>query len=379
LRRVSFPAEFACLFALAGCEARRAALREMAIDTLARVDAARFERLLEERQLLPLIGTRAIDTGGGVVPDEFRAAVTGAVAASRARALALEVAGRELVDRLAAHGIAAMPLKGPYLATAVHGDPGLREALDIDLLVSPDDLDAAVDVLVRQGFHPPADVRRANGLPDLHFGLRHETLPRVELHWRIHWYEREFSRDLLARARVEDGLLRPRDEDLATSLLLFYARDGFYGVRLAADIAAWWDRYGDGLHGAFLEEHALRYPSLAPAMTAAVAVAEQVTGVPSGEWLGLGATHAHRVSLATRLADWTQAGDPDQLRANVSLVSGLLGPWGSAPDFVRRELFLQGLSAAQRAEHVLKVSARYALALWRVRGTRPWVELPVGP
>ncbi len=44
--------------------------------------------------------------------------------------------------------------------------------------------------------------RAASGWPaGLHETLVHPTLPRVELHWRVHWYERRFAADALVRAR----------------------------------------------------------------------------------------------------------------------------------------------------------------------------------
>jgi hypothetical protein len=369
--------ELETIFALAGCAERRAALRGMALDALARVDFERLEQTLRGRQLLPLIGTRAIEVRDGDVPDGFAGAVAAALASARAQGLALEFGARSVSDALAAGGIAAMPLKGPWLAVDAHGEIGFREAIDIDLLVAAGDLNRAVDLLIASGYERPVDARRHDGLPDLHFGLSHPKLPRVELHWRVHWYERDFSADMLQRANDEGDLLRPSADDLAASLLLFYARDGFYGVRLAADLAGWWDRHRHDVSGAFLEEHALRYPALAPALTASAIAAEQVAGVPALSWLGSGVAPGHRVAVATRLADWTQVGDIDQLRANVSLVGGLLGPPGSGVDFARRELLPPGMSAGQQLRHTAKILGRYALALWRVRRERPWVELPI--
>jgi hypothetical protein len=182
---------------------------------------------------------------------------------------------------------------------------------------------------------------------------------------------------MLARARPgRDGLLRPDDADLAASLLLFYARDGFHGVRYATDLASWWDRRPDDLAGAFLESHLDRYPALAPALTAAARAAGVVVGVPASEWLGMRAAAGRRVAIAARFADWTQQGDPDQLSANISLVGGLLGPPGSAWSFARRELLPYELRRASRLAHAAKRCGRYGLALWRVRGDRTWTGLP---
>ena len=260
-----------------------------------------------------------------------------------------------MVGTLAGAGVAALPLKGPLLASDLHGDLGLRETADVDLLVARTDLEQAVRTLVGEGFSQAPEARRADGLPGLHDVLRHPSLGEVELHWRIHWYEERFAGDMLARAEpAADGFLRPQPDDLAAALLLFYARDGFHGVRMAADIGAWWDRHGAELPAAFLEGHARRYPALAPALTAAAHAAERVVGVPAPSWLGAAAAAGPRVALATRLSDWAQDGDLDQLAANISLVGALLGPRGSTGDFARRELLPPGLGARRRAVHAVE-------------------------
>jgi hypothetical protein len=83
-----------------------------------------------------------------------------------------------------------------------------------------------------------------------------------------------------------------------------------------------------------------------------------------------------RAALAVRLADWTQDGERDQLAANISLVGGLLGPRRSVPDFVRRELVPDPGRPGASAVHAFKMSARYAAAVWKVRGEREWARTP---
>lgn len=331
-----------------------------------------LEQTLTERRLLPLIGSRAIAVEGASVPDTFRRAVLDARAAARAHGLAVEWSTRRTVALLAGRGISALPLKGPVLGQEAYDDLGLRPTADIDLLLHRDQLDAAVGLLLEQGFAPPTDPRRPDGLPELHWVMAHPGFPPVELHWRVHWYETQFSEDMLARASPGcDDILRPETADLVASLLLFYARDGFYGVRFAADLAAWWDRHGRALPPGFLEPYPRRYPELGPALTAAARVAEAVAGVPAVSWLGNASVPTRRVALATRLADWTQHGDPDQLRANVSLVGGLLGPPGSGPEFVRRELLEKATGRRATVVHCVKTGGRYVLALWRARRPGP--------
>ena len=362
------------IFLLAGGAARRARLRGRAREVLLRADFGALARDLERRRLLPLIGTRAIEVAGEACPPEFRAAVEAARREARARGLAVEASTRLAAERLAAEGIPALPLKGPLLADAAHGDIGLRDTSDVDLLVPRASLARSAELLADEAFRKPEDPLRDNGLPDLHLSLRGPERVSLELHWRVHWYEDAFSADMLERARPgADGLLRAQPDDLLASLLLYYARDGFHGVRLATDVAAWWDRHGDDLPPRLLEEHALRYRELRQAMSAAAAVVECVTGAPALEWLGSAAVHGRRVNLAERLADWTQAGDRDQVAANISLVDGLLGPSGSGRDFMRRELVPR---SGAPAPHAVKVVARCAIALWRVRGGRRWTPVP---
>ena len=47
--------------------------------------------------------------------------------------------------------------------------------------------------------------QRSGELPPLHETLTHSTLPRVELHWRAHWYEDRFAADALQRAERPDA------------------------------------------------------------------------------------------------------------------------------------------------------------------------------
>jgi hypothetical protein len=363
------------IFLLAGCAERRARLLPRTRTALARADFEALSRSLARRRLLPLIGGRALECCPDQCPPEFAAAVAQARRAARARGLAVEERTRWAVERLATEGIPALPLKGPLLAAAAHGDLGLRDTRDVDLLVPRSRLAEAVRLLDDGSFRTGDDPLRANGLPDLHLALRADAGPSIELHWRIHWYEDDFSADMLARAEPgRDGLLRARPADLAASLLLYYARDGFHGIRIAADIAAWWDRHGGELEPAFLEAHARRYPELTAALTAAADVVERLTGTPATAWLGAApAPRGRRIELAERLGNWSQVGDRDQLAANISLADGLLGPRGSGRDFARRQLRPREGAAPP---HAVKLLGRYAIALWRVRGGRSWAPLP---
>lgn len=94
-----------------------------------------------------------------------------------------------VLSRLEANGVEAILLKGAALALTVYPDPALRPMGDIDLLIRPSDLRAAVDALEAMGYEPENPPMR-RGLEYLFFfetnfrgGYR--SLLRFELHWNL--------------------------------------------------------------------------------------------------------------------------------------------------------------------------------------------------
>ena len=59
-----------------------------------------------------------------------------------------------LLALLAEAGIPAVPYKGPFLALALYGDLGLRQSVDLDLLVRPRDLSKTQTLLLQRGYRP---------------------------------------------------------------------------------------------------------------------------------------------------------------------------------------------------------------------------------
>ena len=344
------PPELRLALALARVRAQRGS----ALELLPGADLDALAAALHRRRVLPLLGTRLIELAGAEsLPGHFVEAVERARREHRAAALARLARLEVVLAALREHGIAAASLKGPLLAERVHGDVGLRSPGDLDMLVAPGDLHAASEVLQGLGHLPPADPLDARGLPRLHLALGHATEPAVELHWRVHWYEEEFSARLLDPDPVDD----------LAALLLFYARDGFHGVRLLADITAWWDRHGGG--PGLLAGHAAAHPRLARAWRAAARVAEDLGGIPRGGLLARAPDR--RADAAARLASWSQHGSREQLAANAHLVDGLLAPRERGA-FAGR---LAESAPGAPAVHVAKVAARWPYALARVaRG--PW-------
>jgi len=106
------------------------------------------------------------------------------------RGLRMAAELRRLVDALSSAGVDALAYKGPALAMQAYGSLGMREFVDLDLLVRPGDVPRAVRALAAEGYAPALDLspaqercfRRVDGDYPLVHG---ETGVLVELHARV--------------------------------------------------------------------------------------------------------------------------------------------------------------------------------------------------
>jgi hypothetical protein len=356
---------------LCGTEARRQeGLAEMS-RLMGRIDPPRLVDLLKRVNLLVLIGNRLLALGFGDVPELTRELESFSGQARR-WGTATELASLEVLDRLSRAGIRALPLKGSLLALELYGDVATRTSMDIDVLVAPEDLPGAVATVSELGWRWERDVRRMGGLPALHETLMHPTLPRVELHWRVHWYERRFAADALERAAPAGSResLRMQPLDGLIALMLFYARDGFSGLRFPADVAAWWDlRCAASSVPSPAELVTQRYPALAAPVTVASRLLSELVGVPAGRTR----ESPFRWRVAAGLASPFLDGGRQQAEANAGLTDLLLAPPRTAGDAMLRVLHNAPVDASRQAttvtgawrasaSHIVRVARRWALA-----------------
>ena len=360
----NFRAERQLILLSAGTTARRQAMREQAGQLIADVEWSRLAETLRLRKLLPALGPRILELAEGRASEGFATAVEQAITAGRRQGAFLQLISLRVMAMLADAGIRSTVLKGPLLGEAIYGDPGRRLSGDIDLLVEPDQLEGAVEVVRRLGYTTPNDYVQECGLPLLHFVLVHERgeLPPVELHWRIHWYERSFAHErLLPPAMDPLGNWRPAPADELAALLLFYARDGFIGLRLATDLSAWWDVYGTDLSPGALDDLLRAYPALARVIPVAVRVAEELVGLPTARILESMHKLGLRERVAVRLANPSPHTSQSQLYADMGLIDGLLMPRGGFGAFVRRQLLPSSEVLDQQARHGARRHARSPL------------------
>jgi len=219
----------------AGTRARRATAEPRLRELLADVSWPALHDELARQRLVPLLGGRSLEATTGA-PEAFARAVAEETRAARAAGDLGELITLRIAAALEAAGIANVPLKGPLLARALHGDTAMRSSRDIDLLVARADLGASVEALAPLGWHVDPEA----AAPVLHVRLVSDAgLPDVEVHWRVHWYESAFAARALARAAAgPDGVRRLRPEDELVALVLYHARDGFAGLRHAIDLTA---------------------------------------------------------------------------------------------------------------------------------------------
>jgi putative nucleotidyltransferase-like protein len=354
-------AEQQLILLCAGTAARRRAMAGTAERLTSDVDWVRLAETLGSRKLLPTLGPRVLEFAGARATAEFAAAVDQAIDAGRRQGAFLQLISLRAIAVLADAGIRASALKGPLMGEAIYGDPGRRLSSDIDLLVAPEQLQRAVDVIRGLGYGAPADYVEDTGLPLLHFVLLHERgeLPPIELHWRVHWYEQGFARERLLPPEVDRaGGWRPAAVDELAALLLFYARDGFIDLRLATDVGAWWDVHGGELPADALLELMRDYPALERVLPAAVKAAENTVGLPAAEIVGHAPKLGLRERVAVRLANPNPRSSQSQLYADIGLIDGLLTPAGGLRAFVRRQVLPPAEVLEQQAEHGERPRAR---------------------
>jgi hypothetical protein len=81
-------------------------------------------------------------------------------------------------------GLPPVVLKGPVLAERLYGDPFLRSWTDLDLLVSPDEVDVAATLLESLGFQQLGGPR-ARYIHTRHLTFFHDELSTVDLHFHL--------------------------------------------------------------------------------------------------------------------------------------------------------------------------------------------------
>jgi hypothetical protein len=352
---------------LAGTAERRAAASSRIDALVASVDPASFADTLHRLALFGVVGARVAQRAGlDARWDGFCTGVQLMIKVGAHRALMQAGLTHNLLRSLEAAGVRAVSLKGPLLAQRIYGDPAVRPSGDIDLWVAPADFARALGVLAEAGYRRPAEANWYDDLPLFECSVIPEKdwMPPIDLHWRVSWYEDCYTERALQGAPLDPAErlrhLAPIDE--LAALLLTFARDGFQGLKLATDIAAWYDACGQQLGHQALEAVIDAHPALEESLRTALEVAEALVGVPARR-LVRAREPGRRSTYARRLADWRGEGSAANQAALIAAVDWLLRPAKGGPAFARRHLLLPPAVIAEI--YGLPVGARMRVAFRR--------------
>lgn len=154
------------------------------------------------------------------------------------------VEAERLCAALTANGIASVVLKGVALARSIYPRPGVRTFRDLDLLVRPDQRDAAHRLLLTLGYQDavPAALLEVYRRDHFHFILEGVGRPRVELHWSLVRPDEPYrlnADDLLLDAREIVGINRfpcPHPDGHVLHVAASLLRSGFTEFKRLIDL-----------------------------------------------------------------------------------------------------------------------------------------------
>jgi hypothetical protein len=168
-------------------------------------DQLRF--LAARLRVFPLLWAALRGAPQGVVPPAVLEQARADFEPGAARSLELTGELLRVSAALEGAGIKAIAYKGPVLADRIYDNVAMRVFKDLDLVVPPDQLDAARDVLLRLGYrdlHPTSPAARRVLLRSAHELTLVDGDHVVELHWGVAPRQFAFQVDLpglLTRAR----------------------------------------------------------------------------------------------------------------------------------------------------------------------------------
>ena len=212
------------------------------------LDWESFGRLVSQHKIQPLL-IRGIRKLG---PEAERYPALAALAREQNRYAAGNMrrlqALAEVNAAFAREGIRMLSMKGPLLSMELYGDPGMRTSKDLDLMVSPEDLSRAGEVLKGLGYelepHPYATTPLQHKYYNLIENEKHEVYHRDEICLELHWqhdYQTEQSFDDLWERREERPFMGGKTavmgaDDRYPALFIHAAEHGFMRLRWLLDL-----------------------------------------------------------------------------------------------------------------------------------------------
>ena len=233
----------------------------------------------------------------------------------------------EVNAAFAREGIRMLSMKGPLLSMELYGDPGMRTSKDLDLMVSPEDLSRAGEVLKGLGYELEPHCYGDTPMRRKYYSLleleKHEVYHRGEICLELHWqsdYQMEYTFDAFWERREERPFMGRSvavmgTDDRYPALFAHAAEHGFMRLRWLLDLYELqkkpgfsWERIfelmeqqgvGEVLLEAMLVMYRLRLPELKDVDVGRFSL----TGGEGGVTLGVAPELEKTAKQATALSD----------------------------------------------------------------------------
>ena len=224
-----------------------ARIRELAAST--KVDWDYLFQLARRHAVIPLLYLQLSREGADLIPPSFRAQLKLEYQANSARNTILTAELCSLIELFNEHDIETIPYKGPALALYAYGDLALRRFVDLDVIVRKQDVAAARDLLLREGYTLSRPLTQAQQellqrtQHNLQFA-RDNRRVLLELHWEVapHLFaqsvqENELWQNLTTMIINDHEVKALRAEDLLFSLCVHGSRHLWERLGWICDVA----------------------------------------------------------------------------------------------------------------------------------------------
>jgi hypothetical protein len=366
-------AEFDLLLACARWDASEKELAivraraSVAVDWPACLDLMRWHRLIPHAH-------RTLGAAGASVPAGCAAILQEESIAIAARSLARAQQLTVLLRALGYDGVRAMPFKGPSLSLAAYGELGVRDGVDLDIVVRPDDVDRARATLLRLGYAPSSAMSPTQERTlQRSFGHFVYDAPgdavKVELHWRFAAQRYPWSmsvEDVLSRASMDVAVgFGAASPDQTDQILL----QVMHGTRHQWERLEWLVALVQLLTRADADESSLieraSHNESARALQVALRLARDLLGMPLSLQLGALADEpgtAARAAQIVRALEGGAASPEDPYRLNMQMMDRT----GDRVRYIALSVF----SPTMREWELVRLPGRLAFLYYPIRIAR---------
>ncbi len=171
-----------------------------------------FYTLIERHRVYSVVCKNLKKTDTARIPKALMAELENKSRKSQMKALLLHTSElTQLMEQFQNQGIRALSLKGPALSLLVYGDISLRMSKDLDIIVSPFDLEKAELILLNRGYVRDGELESLTKKQRTlliktthHFSyVNRKTGANVELHWRLNYESYNFTFDQMWSQKTE--------------------------------------------------------------------------------------------------------------------------------------------------------------------------------